>query len=123
MKTNFQNDIVICFDLHDTLLDSTTAWLKAFKDIVNGDEKLYKTIIEEYLNGGWKREICKKYGYRYDDVKDIYLTYVRPFFEIKKFCQEMKKRHRVYIITNATKKRAVEDIEILQMEFIVVMME
>ncbi|MBQ7307509.1 MAG: HAD-IA family hydrolase [Clostridia bacterium] len=117
MKTNFHNEIVVCFDLHDTLLFSQNAWLEAFKIITKGDDEKYQTIKKEYLEGGWKREICKKFGYQYDEVKDIYLTIVEPMEEVKKFCEEMQKKHRVFIITNATYKRAIEDIKVLKMEF------
>ena len=117
MKTNFQNKILVCFDLHDTLLSSQKAWIIAFKEITKNDNKKFEAIKKEYLDGGWKREICKKYGYDYNDLKNIYLGIVEPMEEVKKFCLEMKKRHKVFIITNATYKRALEDIGILKIDF------
>lgn len=117
MKTSFQNNLIVCFDLHDTLLDSTKAWIKAFRQICKNDKNLFLKIKQEYLAGGWKREICKKYGYKYEEVKNIYLSKVKTITGVKKFCDWLIKQYRVFVITNATYKRALEDIDILKIKF------
>lgn len=117
MKINSQNKIAICFDLHDTLLNSYPAWIKAFTMVTNGDLEKSEKMIEEFKKGEWKREICSRYGYTYDEVKNIYLQNVKPIYPVKKFCEMVKKNNSVYIITNATQPRAEEDIFILGMTF------
>ena len=121
MKTNFQSDIqdkiVVCFDLHDTLVYSTRAWKKAFKIVCKNDKGVAKKIIEEYNAGGWKRKICESYGYDYDEVKKIYFPFLKPIKSTKKFCLKMKEYHKVFIITNAKKTRAIEDSKILGINF------
>lgn len=117
MKTNFQNNLVVCFDLHDTLLDSFPAWIKAFEQITGDDKDKFEKIKSEFVGGGWKREICKKYGYDYNDVKKIYLGYVKAIKGVKEFCLYIKKYYHTFVITNATLPRAEEDIKILGIEF------
>ena len=117
MKTNFQDKLVVCFDLHDTLLNSFPAWLIAFEQITGKDTDLCSKIKSEFIAGGWKREICKKYGYDYNDVKNIYLDNVTAIQGVKEFYDYVKNYYKVFVITNATMPRAKEDIEILGIDF------
>lgn len=116
MKINYQNKIGILLDLHDTLVKSKSCWIKAFKKIAK-DKIEAKVMIDEYKNGGWKREILLRHGYDYEQVKDIYLQYVSPKNDIIRLCKKYESDFKLILVTNATYSRMNEDIKKVDLKF------
>lgn len=100
--------LLIAFDLHDTLVNSTKAWLKAYKRM-NSNE--YKKIKKDYKNGMFRKDICKKYDIEYEHLKEIYREYLHENKLVLKYYDLIRNNYDTCIITNASSIRARKDLE------------
>lgn len=106
--------ILICFDLHDTLVNSTRAWLKAYKIIRPND---YKSIKKDYKKGMRRKEICKKYNIEYEQLKIIYRKKLSKNKLVMKFYNIIRKKYSTCIITNASLERATNDLNYCNIKY------
>lgn len=100
--------LLVCFDLHDTLVNSTKAWLKAYKKM---SPNKYKEIKKDYKKGMFRKEICKKYDIEYNRVKAIYREHLHEKKFVIKYYNFIRNNYDTCIITNASSMRAKEDLE------------
>lgn len=104
--------IGIVFDFHDTLVESTKAWLNAFKKVVHC-RKNFLQIKKDYLNKVSRKLICQNYGIDYNLV----LKYYREYLKIKKEGMHLYENLALkypkipfILVSNASKERLMLDI-------------
>lgn len=98
--------ILIGFDLHDTLVFSTDAWLKAFKTV---SPNTFSKIKNDYMIIS-RKEICKKYNINYEKLKKIYRKNLKINNKVVKVYKKIYSLFDTCIITNASLERAIQDM-------------
>ena len=99
--------IAICYDLHNTLIKSNKAWLKAFKKMCR--EK-YSIIKQEYKFMS-RKSICKKYDINSEQLENEYRKYIKLSKKVCKSYYEYLHKLPTIIISNAPASRVYKDIE------------
>lgn len=100
--------LLVCFDLHDTLVSSTKAWLDAYKQ-TNPNE--YKLIKKDYKSGMSRKKICKKYDINYEYLEEIYRKKLHRKKLVMRYYNLIRNKYNTCIITNASSMRARKDLE------------
>ena len=106
-------NVKICFDFHDIFVDAKTAWIESFTNLCN-DHK--ENIVIDYNNKVSKKEICKRYKLKYEEVEEVYRKHLEPINDNIKFAKEIQKHHIIDLISLSRYTRLKKDIEKFSLE-------
>ena len=67
--------VKICFDFHDIFVDAKTAWIEAFSNLCN---EYKENAVIDYNNKVSKKEICRRYKLKYEEVEEVYRKHLKP---------------------------------------------
>ena len=98
--------VLVGFDLHDTLILSTEAWLRAFKIVA---PNIFSEIENDYMIFS-RKDICKKYNINYENLKKIYRKNLKVNSNAVKVYNKLCTLFDTCIITNASFERATQDM-------------
>lgn len=98
--------ISICYDLHNTLIKSNHAWLKAFKKLCKDK---YPAIKQEYKFMS-RKSICRKYDINFESIENEYRKYIRLNKKVCKTYYKYLDKYPTMIISNAPSSRVYKDI-------------
>lgn len=104
--------IAICYDLHNTIIKSDSAWLKAFKKICKEN---YPIIKQEYKFMS-RRSICKKYDMNFEQLENEYRRHIILSRKVCKVYYKYMRKFQTLIISNAPASRVYKDIEKCRLE-------
>lgn len=99
--------ISICYDLHNTLIKSDHAWLKAFKKLCKDK---YPVIKQEYKFMS-RKTICRKYDINFENLEIEYRKYIQLNKKVCKIYYKYLDKYPTMIISNAPASRVYKDIE------------
>ena len=99
--------ISICYDLHNTLIKSDPAWLKAFKKLC---KNRYPVIKQEYKFMS-RKAICRKYNIDFEILENEYRKHIRLNKKVCKTYYKYLDEYPTMIISNAPASRVYKDIE------------
>lgn len=99
--------IAISYDLHNTLIKSNKAWLKAFKSL---SKEHYSNIKQEYSFMS-RKAICKKYDINFEQLEYEYRKYIKLNKRVCKLYYKYLHKFPTLIISNAPASRVYRDIQ------------
>lgn len=99
--------IAISYDLHNTIIKSDRAWLKAFKKICKEN---YSAIKQEYKFMS-RKSICKKYNINFEQLENEYRQHIKLSRRVCKVYYEYMYKFQTLIISNAPASRVFKDVE------------
>lgn len=99
----------IWFDFHDTIVDSSKAWLKAYKYYCS--KKEYRKISFLYKKGYSRKKLANMVNIDYYLIENKYREYLKTKRIITWLLYYCINKYDVIIISNASRKRILKDLE------------
>lgn len=97
-------------DLHDTLLESSIAWIKSFYVLIPGE---IENCVNDLSKGISRRTVAKTFGVSYDIVLDEYRKHLKPREEVYTLIQILSNEFPLVIVSNSSRDRIEKDIALL----------
>jgi len=97
----------ILFDLHDTLIQSREAWLRAFKYLRPNEYGRIRKMYDKPIN---RKKICEIYSIDYTALKKEYQNYLREYKCTIFVLKRLSNLYKIIILSNASKNRIIEDL-------------
>ena len=105
--------VKICFDFHDIFVDAKTAWIEAFSNLCN---EYKENAVIDYNNKVSKKEICRRYKLKYEEVEEVYRKHLKPINRNIELAKEIQKYHVIDLISLSRYTRLKKDIEKISLE-------
>lgn len=100
--------IVFFFDFHDTIVNSSKAWIKAFKYFC--PKKEYTKVKKLYKYKTSRKKLAKMINVDYLEIENKYRENLKPNKSILNLLIKCKKNHEVIILSNSSKEKLHKDI-------------
>lgn len=102
--------IAIGFDLHNTIVESNSAWLKAF--ILHNNNNTDKSYIEFLIyNKVSRKKIASEIEADYDEVLSDYHRFVKADAKMVALIRELYGKFPLYLISSSSKEKVMRDLE------------
>ena len=102
--------IAFGFDLHNTILESNTAWLNSL--MLHGGKNTDKSYIELLIyNKVSRKKIAANIGANYADVLRDYHRFVGVNDKMVTLVRELYSRYPLYLISSSSNEKVMKDLE------------